>query len=254
MKQLSIALITSAMITTAPMVMADDSPHEFSANVALATDYRFRGLSQTNEDPAIQGGFDYGYSGDALPVSFYAGVWASNLDFDVADPDDADIEIDFYGGFTGEFAVGNGLAWDIGGLYYYYPGSDTGPGAADYDYAEAYGSLGYDFGPFDVKAGLNYSPDYFFESGDALYVYGDVGIPLPLGGLKLAGHVGHQDIDDNTQFGIPDYWDWKVGLSKDWKMFSFDLSYIDTDVSKSDCLGGDNICDSTAVFTVSASF
>jgi len=109
MKKLIFIFVCLLAVST-PFVHAEDSPHEFSANVALTTDYRFRGLSQTNEDPAIQGGFDYGYSGDALPVSFYAGVWASSLDFDVADPDDADLEIDFYGGFTGEFAILQSLA------------------------------------------------------------------------------------------------------------------------------------------------
>ena len=76
MKQLSMALITSAMIITAPMVVAEDSPHEFSANVALSTDYMYRGGSQTNEQPAISGGFDYGHSS-----GLYAGLWASNVDF-----------------------------------------------------------------------------------------------------------------------------------------------------------------------------
>jgi len=216
-------LLATTLLLGAPVVSAEDSPHEFSANVALSTDYRFRGISQTTEDPALSGGFDYSYS----PIGFYAGVWASNLDFGEdtsANPalvDDADLEIDFYGGFAGDL---NGIGWDIGGLYYYYPGSDTGPGVADYDYFEVYGSLGYDFGSFNIGGGVNYSPDYFFESGDATYVYGDVGVPLPVAGLNLAGHVGHQWIDDNAQFGTPDYTDWIIGLSKDIGPFTFDTS------------------------------
>ncbi|NIT57697.1 MAG: hypothetical protein GWN00_16140, partial [Aliifodinibius sp.] len=170
-------------------------------NVALSTDYRFRGISQTSEDPALSGGFDYSYT----PIGFYAGVWASNLDFNVPDPDPADLEIDFYGGFAGELS--NGIGWDVGGLYYMYPGSDTGPGVADYDYFEAYFALSYSFEMFDVGGGVNYSPDYFFESDDATYVYGDVSVGLPVAGLTLSGHVGHQWIDDNAQFGTPDYLD-----------------------------------------------
>ena len=242
-------LLAIALVLSTPVVSAEgDSPHEFSANVAITTDYRFRGISQTSEDPALQGGFDYSYT----PAGFYAGVWASNLDFGVPDPDQATLEVDFYGGFAGELP--NGIGWDIGGLYYYYPGSNTGPGAADYDYFEAYGSLSYDFGSFNVGGGVNYSPDYFFESGDATYVYGDVGVPLPVGGLNLAGHVGHQWIDDNSQFGTPDYTDWIIGVSKDISMFTFDVSYVDTDLSDSDCFGGADVCDATAIFTVSASF
>ena len=224
-----------------------DSPHEFSANVALSTDYRFRGITQTSNDPALSGGFDYSYT----PYGFYAGVWASNLDFNVPDPDPADLEVDFYGGFSGEFS--GGIGWDIGGLYYAYPGSDTGTGVADYDYFEVYGSLSYSFDSFDVDAGLAYSPDYFFESDDSLYVYGDVGFELPQG-FSLAGHVGHQSIDNNAQFGTPDYLDWSIGISKDLGPFTFDLSYIDTDLDNAECFGGSDFCDATAVFTISSSF
>ncbi len=239
--------LTAAALLSASTVALADSPHEFSANVALSTDYVFRGISQTSEDPAISGGFDYSYT----PAGFYAGVWASSLDFGVADPDDADIEVDFYGGFAGDFA--NGISWDVGGLYYYYPGSDTGAGVADYDYFEAYGSLGYDFGPAAVSFGLAWSPDYFFESEDGLYVNLGIDIPLP-NGFALSGAVGHQDIDDNAQFGTPDYTDWKIGVSKEIGAFGFDLSYYDTDLSDAECFGGGNVCDGRAVFTVSSSW
>ena len=111
MKQLYKVLATCAMIITAPMLMAEDSPHEFSANVALSTDYMYRGGSQTNEQPAISGGFDYAHSSGV-----YAGLWASNVDFG----DSANIEIDFYGGIAGE--ISNGIGWDVGALYYHYPG------------------------------------------------------------------------------------------------------------------------------------
>ncbi len=242
-------LLAMALVGVSSISVAGDLPHEFSANVAMTTDYVFRGLSQTSEDPAIQGGFDYSYS----RFGFYAGVWASSLDFGVADPDDADIEVDFYGGFGGKFAIGNGLGWDIGGLYYLYPGSDTGSGVADYDYVEVYGSLSYDFGPLSASVGAAYSPDYFFESDDGLYVNVDVDVPLPYG-LNLAGHVGHQDIDDNAQFGTPDYTDWKIGISKDIGMFTFDVSYYDTDLDTAECFGGGDVCDGRAVFTVSSAW
>jgi|RifCSP13_3_1023840.scaffolds.fasta_scaffold04837_4 uncharacterized protein (TIGR02001 family) len=254
-KKMICIMATALVLSTPVAVYADDSPHEFSANVALSTDYRFRGISQTTEDPALSGGFDYSYT----PFGFYAGVWASNLDFgedtsvNPALVDDADLEIDFYGGFAGEFA-GTGIGWDAGGLYYMYPGSDTGTGVADYDYFEVYGSLSYDFGSFNIAGGVNYSPDYFFESGDATYLHGDVGIPLPVADLSLSGHVGHQWIDDNAQFGTPDYLDWHVGISKDISAFTFDISYVDTDLSDTDCFGGTDFCDATAIFTVSSSF
>ena len=76
-KKMICIMATALVLSTPVAVYADDSPHEFSANVALSTDYRFRGISQTTEDPALSGGFDYSYT----PFGFYAGVWASNLDF-----------------------------------------------------------------------------------------------------------------------------------------------------------------------------
>jgi uncharacterized protein (TIGR02001 family) len=263
------AILFSLAVLAAPVVLAEDtpaeekSPHAFTANVSISTDYRFRGITQTTNDPAISGGLDYAYSG--APVGIFLGVWASNIDFAenttfAADPvqDTADLEMDFYGGLTGTLPIGSGLGWKIGGLYYMYPGSDTDgiSGAsprAHYDYVEAYGALSYNFGIFNVAGGANYSPDYFFESGDGLYYYGDLGIPLPMD-FALSGHVGHQDIDNNPQFGTPDYTDWNVGISKTWKMFTLKLSYVDTDLSKSECFGGTDFCDATGVFSITASY
>ena len=252
-------LFTLAVFAT-PAVLADDaapaesSPHSFSANVAISTDYRFRGITQSVNDPAISGGFDYSYSGD--PIGVYVGTWASSIDFghaDDASPDRASMELDIYGGLAGTLPIAKGVSWKFGGYGYLYPGSNTGPGVAHYDYVEAYGSLGYDFGPVNVAAGFAYSPDYFFESGDGLYLSGDVGIPLPYD-FALSGHIGHQDIHDNAQFGTPDYYDWNIGVSKTWKIFTFKVSYVDTDIGKSDCFGGTNFCGATGMFSVSAAY
>ena len=260
----AILLLTGALVVMSPIVQAEEeSPHSFTANVTLSTDYRFRGITQTTEDPALSGGFDYAYSGSG-PIGIFLGVWASNIDFAenltfAAEPvnDTADLEIDFYGGLTGTLPIGNGLGWKIGGLYYAYPGSDTdgmaGTSRADYDYAEAYGVLSYDFGIFNIAGGLNYSPDYFFESDEGMYYYGDLGIPLPYD-FTLAGHVGYQEIDDNVQFGTPDYTDWMVSLAKSWNIFTFKIAYIDTDIDDAECFGGTDFCDGTGVFTVSSSF
>ena len=261
-------ILFSVTVLMAPLVLAEDtpaeaeSPHSFTANVSISTDYRFRGISQTTEDPALSGGMDYAYSGTSFGI--FLGVWASNIDFGenttfAAEPvqDTADLEMDFYGGLTGTLPIGSGLGWKIGGLYYAYPGSDTdgilGTSRAHYDYVEAYGALTYNFGMFNVGAGVNYSPDYFFESGDAIYYYGDLGIPLPMD-FALSGHVGHQDIDDNVQFGTPDYTDWGASISKTWKIFTFKGSYVDTDLSKSECFGGTDFCDATGIFSITASY
>ena len=87
-------LIAGVLAFSVPIVMADDSPHEFSANVGLISDYLFHGISRTEGNPALQGGFDYSYT----PIGFSAGVWVSNVDFGNTDEN---LEIDFYGGFGG---------------------------------------------------------------------------------------------------------------------------------------------------------
>ena len=257
------AMLFIVAMLAAPAVLAEDtpaapaeeqSPHSFSANVSLSTDYRFRGITQSNNDPAISGGFDYAYTG--LPVGIFLGTWLSSIDFgppDSGSPDRADVELDIYGGLTGTLPIAKGVGWKLGGYGYLYPGSNTGPGVASYDYVEVFGALTYDFGTFNVTGGFAYSPDYFFESGDGLYVSGDVGVPLPYD-FSLAGHVGHQYIDNNAQFGTPDYTDWNVGVSKKWKMFTFKLSYVDTDLSETECFGGLDFCDATGVFSVTAAF
>ncbi|MEE8055529.1 MAG: TorF family putative porin [Gammaproteobacteria bacterium] len=237
---------------------AEDSPHSVSANVAIVTDYVFRGISQTNEDPAIQGGFDYGFD-FSEPAAFYAGVWASNVEFNenagVAIPfNEATIEIDFYGGFNGQIM---GADWDVGGLYYFYPSS---PGTLSFDYGEAYGSLGYAFGPVDAKAGLNYSPDYYGAAGDATWLYGELATSALPAGFGLSFQLARQWIQKNLTFGTPDYNTWSVGISQSpghfWEKLSFmtlELKYIDTDLSSTECFGGGTLCEGRVVFMVSGS-
>jgi len=167
--------------------MADDSPHEFSANVALTTDYMYRGISQSNEQPAISGGFDYGYSTGGF-ADVYAGIWTSSLDF--ADGDTS-IEIDYYGGLTGEFS--NNISWDVGGFYYQYPGTDA-DAAGDFDFFEVYGNLGYTFTDVRLEPslgfGVAYSPDFFGETGDAVYFSGSLDLSLP-NGFGLSFLIGN---------------------------------------------------------------
>jgi uncharacterized protein (TIGR02001 family) len=137
---LAISLLSSVSILAIHPAAAQDEdstlgiPGEFSANVAITTDYRFRGITQSDENPAIQGGFDYNI-GVAEDIGIYAGVWASSVDFN--DGDQASIEVDYYGGVTAEF-VGIGL--DVGLIYYTYPGASSG---LDYDYLEGKIALSY---------------------------------------------------------------------------------------------------------------
>lgn len=222
-------------------------PGEFSANVALTTDYIFRGISQADEDPAIQGGMDYALD-TGQGIGFYVGFWGSNVEQPDAEGNIANLELDIYGGLNGEVM---GIGWDIGVIRFEYPDSDI------LDYNEAYLGLSYNSDLVQLKPALSakvsYSPDFFAESGDAVYVEGALDLEFPYA-FVLGLHIGHQDIEDNDVFGTPDYTDWRVGLSKEVFGFGLDISYFDTDLSDSECFGGTEFCDARAVFTISRSF
>ena len=251
MKKVTMYLLACSSMLVSSLAFAE-SPHEFSANVAYSTDYIYRGGSQTNEQPAVSGGFDYGYTTGGF-ADFYAGTWASNVDFG----DSANIEIDYYGGLTGEFS--NGISWDVGGLYYSYPGvSDADDAGGDYDFVEAYGSLGYTFSDVQLEPSVGayfaWSPDYFGESGDSYYFTLDLGLSLPYD-IGLAFQYGNQSFDAS---GMTDYDHWSIGASKDLSIFTFDLTYYDEvdDANNFWDLSGDpnNSPAEALVFTISSSF
>ena len=221
---------------------ADDI--EFSGNVTLATDYRFRGISQLDNSPAIQGGFDL-----ETDMGIYVGTWASNIGFGGGG---SQIEIDGYIGYAGE--INDDLSYDVGFLYYGYPQDNSDP---DLDYYEVYGSLAF----FDATVGLNVSPDYFAETGTFIYVYGDYGRSFFSDRLNVSAHVGWNQFEDkddfNSFFGSATnddgYLDWSLTLSTEAYGIEWALAYIDTNVSESDCFGSTDLCEETAVLSMSKS-
>lgn len=245
MDKTSTYLMASAIALASSGAMAEDSPHEFSANVALTTDYLFRGISQTEGNPALQGGFDYAYSGEVIPVGFYAGVWGSNIDFN--DGADATLEVDYYGGLTGDL-FSTGIGWDIGVIYYDYPSSED---AADLAYVEYGGGLSYGFENIQFSPEVSvyawYSPEFTGNTGDAIYVNPSLDLSLPMG-FGLGFGYGYQDVDD-----IGDYSHFYVGVSKDIGIFSLGVTY-DSKHDENDFCGGSDLCDDTVTFTISSSF
>ena len=133
--------------TTKPQVR----PCTLSANVAITTDYIFRGVSQTAEDPAVQGGFD------ATCGVFYAGVWASNLKWDPYDDAEwANVEMDWYLGIK---PVTGKITWDFGGIYYSYPGSVELQGDNNY-FEIKVGASGEIWKGGTLGVTVYYSPEY----------------------------------------------------------------------------------------------
>ncbi len=217
---------------------------EVSGNVTYTTDYRFRGISQGDRSQAIQGGFDV-----AFDNGVYLGTWASNVTFA-----GAAIEADYYIGFASD--INDNTAFDIGYLYYSYPEDDADP---DLDYWELYGSVSF----MDATLGVAFSPDYFAETGDFLYVYGDYSFALS-DSVSLDLHVGWNMFEGEEEFAAfigpapgesagDDYFDYSIGVSTSALGLDFALQYVGTDISNSECFGGTKLCEDTVVASVSKS-
>lgn len=240
-------LSTSVAFADASAWLADDT---FSGNVSYTSDYVWRGISQTNRNWALQGGFDY-----AAPIGLYVGTWASNVSFG------GGIEMDFYGGFANELEMG--LSYDVGANYYAYPKSMD---ETELNFYEIYGSLGYTLPlPLEPALGVGYaySPDFFGEDGRSHYVNGSLGLTLPAG-FSLAGEIGYLNVkgDKTTGDGAGldgddgfKYVHYRVGAGYSIKGFDFDLSYHamnETDFAE-DYSGFSKAGDGKLVFSVSRS-
>ena len=178
---LSLAVISGLLIGGSTTVNADEGLGSFSANVGIFSEYSFRGIDQSGEEAAIQGGFDWAHNS-----GFYLGTWGSNVDFN---DDESVSEFDFYGGFSKELS--NGVSIDLSLIGYTYPGAYD---SSNYDFMEYAIGLGKSMGPVALSFAINYSDEFFGESGDATYVQGGLDYELPQG-VTLSAHVGHQSID-----------------------------------------------------------
>lgn len=223
-------------------------PGDFSANVGLFSDYTFRGISQTTEKPAIQGGIDYSIDTGFNGVGLYLGTWASNVDF--SDGNEANIEIDWYGGLSINLS---GVDISAGFLFYTYPGAAD---SLNYDFVEGTLSLGYAINDnFSVGLGYNATGDYFGSSGNAHYVSGSAEYSVPVKGMDLTldAAIGYQGIQDNATWGTPDYWDWRLGATLGiTEAIALTVFYTDTDISTAEC-GSEN-CDARVQVGLTASF
>ena len=245
-----------AMAQTAPAAKTPTGPFggDITGIVTLANEYSFRGISQTQRDPAVQGGLTYEVPLGKLPLSLYGGFWGSNVNF----PGDINesLELDLVAGvrsklFNDKFTV------DFGYIGYLYPGTTP---AASANFHEVGLVLGYDFDFAAVTAGVRWSPNYFGGSGNAWYKVATLTVPLPFVSkvakdvsAKLVGSVGHQSIERNAAFGSPDYLDFAAGITVTAFTLDFTAQVIGTSLREVDC-AGTRFCAVRPYFSIGKSF
>jgi uncharacterized protein (TIGR02001 family) len=227
---------TTVLATSSAMAWeSEDGAHSVTANVLLGSDYVFRGVSQTDNNPTIQGGLDYGHAS-----GLYVGAWASNVDF--GSEDDSTSEFNLYGGFASEIGD-TGIGYDVGAVRYYYPG--TGGGA---DFNEVYGSLSYSYFTF----GIAHTTNVFNDGNNATYYNLGFEYGLPYD-ITLAAGIGYQDFDNEDVSG-KSYNDYLISLSKTMFDLDFALTWTDTDSDGEDFAGDKDLVDNIFTFSVSKTF
>ena len=214
-----------AVLSSAPATAADASPHTLTANVALVSNYIFRGLTQTFGKPAIQGGMDYAHSS-----GIYAGLWASSISSHQYAGGSS--EIDYYFGYNGKLAGDWG--WTAGFYGYYYPGASyknaTNATVADESYNTEEVNAGVSWKWVSLKLsstisdffGANTKTGYTSGSSGSTYLDLTANVPLP-NDFTLLLHAGRQDVKTKLTTAHaagatnPDYTDYKIGISKAFK-------------------------------------
>ena len=207
-------LVGVAMLMAMGMTGAAHAEGSVSASVGFTTDYVFRGVTQTDNGPAIQGSFDYATD------FFYAGVWGSNVNFG----GDESLELDAYVGIT---PTTGPINWDLALVGYFYPGADDV--GAEFDYFE--GIVGASTSvteQFSVGGQVAYSPEFTGETGEGIYYEVNGAFALS-DAASLSAAWGNQDVDD-----LGDYDTWNVGGSYATHGFTIDLRYHETDISGAD--------------------
>lgn len=230
------AAVATAFASTAAFAedaapAAPASDFTITGSVAIASQYRFRGISQSDNKPVVQGSLTVAHKS-----GFYVSTWASSASAGDSAVNIGGTEIDVYGGYTAPIAK-TGITFD-GGLYgYLYPGSASANHGISSNYFEIYGSLTKAIGPVSVKAGVNFAPNqaYFVDAGtktkDSAYKYLELTYAVPKTPLTVHGHVAHTAGGFNF---VKEYVDYNVGVGYKYKMLTLDVSLVGTNISQQD--------------------
>jgi uncharacterized protein (TIGR02001 family) len=278
---LAMPAVAHAQSTPADKTAGDTAPPPaitVSGSASIASDYRFRGVSQSDQRMAVQAGLTIAHQS-----GLYVGTWASNL-AGWGTFGGANMELDLIGGYKAKLASNATL--DVGLTWYVYPG-----GANKSDFAEPYAKLTGTAGPATLTAGAAYAPKQqaigkWYDDGaaaaagvydhpgakhDNLYLWGDGAAAITGTPFTAKAHIGHswgQDgLGPNATAVTPTgaYWDWSLGADTSWKNLTLNVSYVDTDISNRDAAylrpsfskgqdGTGNIAGSTVVASLTAAF
>ncbi len=228
MRTLLNTLILAALAVPSMAMAADAapaSPHTFTSNVGLVSNYLYRGISQTDGGAALQGGFDYAHSS-----GFYAGLWGSNVSWITLSgaKGNATLEVDTYLGFKSTFATD--FTYDVGFLRYNYPGTYTAaPGFVKADTNEIYGAMGWKW----LTAKYSYSLGDTFtapNSKGSNYIDLSASYPVESLGATLGAHYGKQTFKGAGNAGLT-YSDYKLSATKDVGGYVFGLAYSKTNAT-----------------------
>jgi uncharacterized protein (TIGR02001 family) len=239
----AISLVAISTVTPASAGSLKDgptpppSPFEWSVNFGVMSDYVFRGYSQSAGDPVAQGGVDLTYK------LFYAGVWASGIDFGTGSG--TSTEIDLYAGIKPNYGP---VTFDFGVIYYIYPGANDA--GAELDYVELKAGASTTIDKFSFGGTAFYSPEYTGEVGAAWTLERTAGYELPsYYGItpSLSATVGTTLFDAT---GLDDYVYWNAGIAFAAGKVALDLRYWDTDVDSAVCSAKVFGCDERFVATV----
>lgn len=266
-----LACAALGLVMSSPALAQEEpaSPVTVTGSVALVSDYRFRGVSQSDEEMAIQGGLTVTHES-----GLYVGTWASNLS-GWGTFGGANMELDIYGGYA--FPVG-GATVDVGMTWYMYPGGFTNT-----DFAEPYVKVSGTAGPLKLLGGVAYAPKQEAlgnwsntptsapgDKEDNLYVWGDASTGVPGTPLTLKAHLGYSDgnpgLGPNGTSVAPtgEYLDWMLGADFALGPVTLGVAYVDTNISKTESAylqpnfsstkDGSSIASSQVVFSLSAAF
>lgn len=245
------ALAADLPVKAAPVVAPPPPAWDVAFGGAIASDYRFRGISQSNQKPSVSAYFEPRYNLNEN-WQLYLGMAGASISF----PNRAAAEIDFYGGIRPTFGP---LALDLGVLYYWYPGGTCYNSAVlgclatlpngnvikkDLSFVEGYfrgiwtviEPLQLGFNTYYADSFLNSGADGFYGSGTIKYTFPTLSNGV---GFYISGEGGYQYVGTTDAFygtfNLPDYATWNVGVGITYKVFTLDLRYIDTDLSKAQC-------------------